>query len=93
MEQVDGQNKYGEPSSCKYQIQRPAEAATGVREEPNQAEENGDRGNSLGIDEAFLGPISSFVGPMDLNPYEIGDNLGVVSIGGATALRNLRWQI
>lgn len=93
MERVDKKGKCGKPSGCKYQVHRPAEDATGEWEEPQQAQQDGNSGNHLGIDEPLLGPGIFLVEIMEVGPNETGDNLDLVSICGAETVRNIRWQI
>jgi hypothetical protein len=78
-----------EPGGRKNQVHRPAEEAAGEGEKPKQAEEDGDSGNRLRVDESFFRPSIYLVEVMKVGSDDTGDDLESVILCSIEA----RWEL
>lgn len=86
LEQVDKDPERTEPGGCKNQVQRPSEEAAPKGKQAKQAEEGGESGNHLGVDESPLGPRISMAEVMEVGSDDAGYHLEVFSLCSAEAL-------
>ncbi len=78
VQRVHKESEGGEPSRCKYQVERPN--STAGEEEPKQAAEDGQCGKHLGKYEPLLGPRMWVVEVMKVGPDDASCDLEVVSL-------------